>query len=88
MLMLLTGNISGKGITVMLNVSVGPSQPFEKPETLTTAVTELPLILVAENDPIFPVPFGFIPIAGLSIDQLMIAPVKLVLRLICGTVAP
>jgi hypothetical protein len=47
MLMLLTGIISGRGFTVMLNDSAGPEQPFENPETLTTAVIGVWLRLVA-----------------------------------------
>jgi hypothetical protein len=84
--MLLTGIISGRGFTVMLNDSAGPEQPFENPETLTTAVIGVWLRLVAVKVGIKLPPFGFNPNEVLSVVQLIIDPDKLVLKLICGTI--
>jgi hypothetical protein len=76
------------GITKMVNVSVGPLHPFEKPETWMLAVVATTPIFSAAKGAIEPTPEVTRPILGLLLNQLIIDPGIFDVRLISGVVVP
>ena len=88
MLALATGCICGMGITEIVNVSVGPLHPLEKPATCMLALIATELILSTTNGVIEPTPVTPRPILVLLLNQVICAPATLEVKFISGVVVP
>jgi hypothetical protein len=79
---------AGIGLTVIENDTGTPVQPFKTGVMVIVAVIAAPLVLVAANEGMSPLPAAASPIAVFEFVQEKEAPDGLLVRLIDGTVDP
>jgi hypothetical protein len=79
---------TGSGLTVMVNVILGPVHPFADGVTVIVPTIGTAPGLVATNDGMFPVPLAPSPIAGLLLVHVKVVPATGPLSVIGAVVLP